>query len=168
MGGRKSGRALVRLVGALGCPSVKMSLKMRCHCMAAHDDACIPTCFGPAAPHTHHFQAGVFHALVALGEDVCGHPMTVHGGFTSAVIDETTGVHAQSAAMAFSGSAVNWHAPGYAAVMPTVVLCSTPAGGLVFSMKRNGLLGGGPAFTVSASGRLALGQRSDPLVCSVR
>ena len=35
--------------------------------------------------------SSVFHSLVALGVDVCGHPCTVHGGFTSAVIDETTG-----------------------------------------------------------------------------
>lgn len=34
---------------------------------------------------------GVFHSLVALGRDVCGHRCTVHGGLTSAVIDETTG-----------------------------------------------------------------------------
>lgn len=34
---------------------------------------------------------GLFHSLVAMGRDVCGHRCTVHGGFTSAVIDETTG-----------------------------------------------------------------------------
>ena len=32
-----------------------------------------------------------FHTLIALGPDVCGHKGIVHGGFTSAVIDETTG-----------------------------------------------------------------------------
>ena len=35
--------------------------------------------------------SGEFHSLLAMGADVCGHPCTVHGGFTSAVIDETTG-----------------------------------------------------------------------------
>lgn len=54
---------------------------------------------------------GLFHSLVAMGRDVCGHRCTVHGGFTSAVIDETTG-------------------------------------GLVYSLKKNGKLGPGPAFTV--------------------
>jgi acyl-coenzyme A thioesterase PaaI-like protein len=33
----------------------------------------------------------IFHTLVALGPDVAGHPRVTHGGFTSAVIDETTG-----------------------------------------------------------------------------
>lgn len=32
-----------------------------------------------------------FHTLMAVGMDVCGHPSIVHGGFTSAMIDETTG-----------------------------------------------------------------------------
>lgn len=36
-------------------------------------------------------ESGFFHSLIAMGPDVCGHPCTVHGGFTSAVIDETTG-----------------------------------------------------------------------------
>lgn len=33
----------------------------------------------------------VFHTLVAMGPDVAGHPRITHGGFTAAVIDETTG-----------------------------------------------------------------------------
>ncbi|EFN59955.1 hypothetical protein CHLNCDRAFT_133041 [Chlorella variabilis] len=32
-----------------------------------------------------------FHTLMSVGLDVCGHPSIVHGGFTSAMIDETTG-----------------------------------------------------------------------------
>jgi acyl-coenzyme A thioesterase PaaI-like protein len=33
----------------------------------------------------------VFHTVLALGEEVAGHPRVTHGGFTSAVIDESTG-----------------------------------------------------------------------------
>ncbi|PSC68178.1 Acyl-coenzyme A thioesterase THEM4 isoform A [Micractinium conductrix] len=32
-----------------------------------------------------------FRTLMSVGMDVCGHPTIVHGGFTSAMIDETTG-----------------------------------------------------------------------------
>ncbi|KAL4447554.1 hypothetical protein ABPG75_004773 [Micractinium tetrahymenae] len=32
-----------------------------------------------------------FRTLMSVGMDVCGHPSIVHGGFTSAMIDETTG-----------------------------------------------------------------------------
>lgn len=32
-----------------------------------------------------------FHTLIATSTDVCGHSGIVHGGFTSAVLDETTG-----------------------------------------------------------------------------
>jgi acyl-coenzyme A thioesterase PaaI-like protein len=52
----------------------------------------------------------IFHTLVALGPEVAGHPRVTHGGFTSAVIDETTG-------------------------------------GLVYELKKAGLLGEGPAYT---------------------
>ena len=55
-------------------------------------------------------QKQQFHTVVALGSDVAGHPRITHGGFTSALIDETTG-------------------------------------GLVYEMKKAGLLGEGPAFT---------------------
>ena len=44
-------------------------------------------------------ESGLFHALIAMGSDVCGHPCTVHGGFTSAVIDETTGKQLAQAAI---------------------------------------------------------------------
>lgn len=33
----------------------------------------------------------LFHTIVAMGPDVAGHPRITHGGFTSALIDETTG-----------------------------------------------------------------------------
>eukprot|EP00887_Chlorella_sp_A99_P003126 scaffold9.g3126.t1 len=36
-------------------------------------------------------QADAFHTLIATSCDVCGHSGIVHGGFTSAVLDETTG-----------------------------------------------------------------------------
>jgi acyl-coenzyme A thioesterase PaaI-like protein len=74
----------------------------------------------------------VFHTLVALGPDVAGHPRVTHGGFTSAVLDETTG-------------------------------------GLVFELKKAGLLGPGPAFTA----RLEVDFKrplpvSIPTLCSAR
>lgn len=36
-------------------------------------------------------EADAFHTLIATSCDVCGHSGIVHGGFTSAVLDETTG-----------------------------------------------------------------------------
>lgn len=39
----------------------------------------------------YHAEKRQFHTMVALGADVAGHPRIVHGGFTSALIDETTG-----------------------------------------------------------------------------
>ncbi|KAL6769943.1 hypothetical protein ACKKBG_A32975 [Auxenochlorella protothecoides x Auxenochlorella symbiontica] len=32
-----------------------------------------------------------FHTIIALGLDVAGHPRITHGGFSAAVLDETTG-----------------------------------------------------------------------------
>lgn len=36
-------------------------------------------------------QQRTFYTLMSIGMGVCGHPSIVHGGFTSALIDETTG-----------------------------------------------------------------------------
>lgn len=52
-----------------------------------------------------------FHTIVTLGSNVCGHPKIVHGGLTSAIIDETLG-------------------------------------GLNYVLKREGVIGSGPSFTV--------------------
>lgn len=32
-----------------------------------------------------------FHTIIALGADIAGHPRITHGGFSAAVLDETTG-----------------------------------------------------------------------------
>lgn len=36
-------------------------------------------------------ETGEFHTIIALGADIAGHPRITHGGFSAAVLDETTG-----------------------------------------------------------------------------
>ncbi|MEW5314202.1 MAG: hypothetical protein WDW38_005717 [Sanguina aurantia] len=73
-------------------------------------------------------KASVFHTVVLVGKDVCGHPQTVHGGLTAAIIDETFGGLAVSVWLQGKLGVIS---PPYTARLEVDYKAKIPAGSLL-------------------------------------
>ncbi len=69
-----------------------------------------------------------FHAVVSLGKDVCGFPMTVHGGLTAAIFDETFG---GLGICMWKDGALGFRPPAYTARLEVDYKKKIPAGSII-------------------------------------